>query len=466
LGVGGAAKVKDQPCHCCAIKSSDLLLVQDKDNCPWCQTLHGGTDRWDGWQCYHQSMLTEDNLPILEEKAKNLRSLLGISEAGKESELEELRKATKVDTKEDPRISSAASRNDKNSIHFDFASVEVSEEERDAYSSMLVLDLILRKLPFTGTISERQKRLREALVQEWTLKYLLSSLKHMGKRMDTCALLLIEAVPCILHLENRVGIKIFTMLLVEGLGNAKTGKILETETSEVSRIQKCFDIIQQFCNQRVWGTMECPAQWKCPREGAKQDQIGEVSIENTRTRLVIESLSGLIDLLVPDCERREYWKMSICNNYVPAMELLRQKDSFTDENIASFQKFIDLFYQEWVSLHGKAGVTNYIHMLSSSHISDYLKHWRNLYQHSQQGWESLNSMVKVYFFRRTQRGGKGRGNGKKSKLLPLARWLSRRQVWALGVQWEQIVSTVSDVLEDNMEMDEDDLLHYNVADDM
>lgn len=121
-----------------------------------------------------------------------------------------------------------------------------------------------------------------------------------------------------------------------------------------------------------------------------------------------------------------------------------------------------------MELHGKAGVTNYIHMLSSGHISDYLRHWRNLYRHSQQGWESLNSMVKVFFFRRTQRGGKGSGgNGKKSKLLPLARWLSRRTVWALGVDWDDIVEVVASVAaDDDGLVDDDDILKYNVLETM
>jgi hypothetical protein len=146
------------------------------------------------------------------------------------------------------------------------------------------------------------------------------------------------------------------------------------------------------------------------------------------------------------------------------MELLRQKHDFSDDAIMEFQTFVDMFYQSWVELHGKAGVTNYVHMLSSGHISEYLRHWRNLYQHSQQGWESLNSMVKVFFFRRTQRGGKGRGNGRKSKLLPLARWLSRRAIWALGIQWQDILDTVECVLRTTDEFDDDDLLNYNISD--
>jgi hypothetical protein len=463
LGVGGTAKIKEQPCHCCAIKSSDLLFVQEKNDCRWCCLLHeGDNERWRSWKCYHQGMVTENTLMELESKAKDLLASL---KSAIPSGIDELREKTNIDTTEDPRVPSGTSQMDKHSIHFNFKSLTVTTKERNEYSGMLFRDLVLRKLPITGTIEERQQRLRESLIREWTLCHLQASIKHANKRMETCALFLIEAVPCILHLENRVGIKIFTLLLTEGLGNAKKGSIFTSAgSSENTRVDEFFKVVQTYCNQTVWGTVDCPSQWKCPRDGPRNDQIGEVSIENTRTRIMIENLSGLVDVLVPDATRNRMWKWAINNNYVPAIELLRQKSEFTDDEIANFQRYVDLFFQDWVDLHGKAGVTNYVHMLASGHISEYLQHWRNLYRHSQQGWESLNSMIKVFFFRRTQRGGKGRGEGKKSKLLPIARWLSRRAVWALGIEWNDIKSVVEMlVMSETESIGDDDVLNYTVA---
>ena len=122
------------------------------------------------------------------------------------------------------------------------------------------------------------------------------------------------------------------------------------------------------------------------------------------------------------------------------IEISREKDDFTDKDIKGYYQYnIDKFYQDWVRLHGLAGVTNYIHMLSSGHFSDYLFKWRNLYAHSQQGWEHLNNLVKTFHYRRTGRGGAtNRGQGKKSKVLPIGRWLQRRMIWMLGTPWEEI----------------------------
>jgi len=79
-------------------------------------------------------------------------------------------------------------------------------------------------------------------------------------------------------------------------------------------------------------------------------------------------------------------------------------------------------------------MTNYIHMVGSGHIGDFLLRWRNLYRHSQQGWEALNDLIKTFVHRRTQRGGNmGSGAGaSNSMLLPIARWLQRRIFWILG----------------------------------
>jgi hypothetical protein len=96
-------------------------------------------------------------------------------------------------------------------------------------------------------------------------------------------------------------------------------------------------------------------------------------------------------------------------------------------------------------LHGLEGVSNYIHLLGSGHISVYLHEWKNLYRHSQQGWEALNKLIKTFYYRRTQRGGAAnQGKGRKSKLLPIARWLQRRAIWLAGYNEDSIKTFLDD----------------------
>lgn len=133
-----------------------------------------------------------------------------------------------------------------------------------------------------------------------------------------------------------------------------------------------------------------------------------------RTTKIVNHIERLVSLSVIDESRAALWTIAV-ENYRSAMDLLRQKEDFTNDGIAMFQKHADLFFQNWVKLHGNAGVTNYIHMMGSGHFAEYLYKWRNLYQYSQQGWEAMNSMIKTFFFRRTNHGGAAGNKGTSNK---------------------------------------------------
>ena len=96
---------------------------------------------------------------------------------------------------------------------------------------------------------------------------------------------------------------------------------------------------------------------------------------NDRTVKAIDSMEHLINFCIPNEEieprRKMLWEQCI-PKYRKAMLKLRQHAEFTDADIAEFQYDFDIFFQDWVELYGKNGLTNYIHLLSSGHISDYL----------------------------------------------------------------------------------------------
>jgi hypothetical protein len=119
---------------------------------------------------------------------------------------------------------------------------------------------------------------------------------------------------------------------------------------------------------------------------------------------MITGLDQLIDVSILNVDRCEQWK-AVLSTYRELIVVLHKKEDFTDEEIKSFQCMANLFFSTWVKLRGREGVTNYIHMLGSGHISFYLHRYRNLYRYSQQGWEALNSKVKSFYFCRTQHSG-------------------------------------------------------------
>jgi hypothetical protein len=185
----------------------------------------------------------------------------------------------------------------------------------------------------------------------------------------------------------------------------------------------------------------------CPYD-TQTKKITTICLDNIRTRKVINLLDWSIDVCIPaEGTGQDLWKATI-ELYCESMLLLLIRDDLTDEQIFDFQWKVDQFAQGWFKINkGDKGVTNYIHDLHAGHISDYLFHWRNLYTHSQQGWEALNFAVTKYWFRCTNRGG-GRGSG--SRLEPLAQWVQRCFVRMRGFEYEQILDAVKNGMEANL----------------
>eukprot|EP00978_Attheya_sp_CCMP212_P016287 scaffold42532_cov35-Attheya_sp.AAC.1 len=119
----------------------------------------------------------------------------------------------------------------------------------------------------------------------------------------------------------------------------------------------------------------------------------------------------------------------IVNNSILGMVESLSQWKVPMNDASKLQIEIGIICMDWMNLHGKDGITNYIHLMSASHMSDYMYEWWNLlYKHSQQGWEALNNLIKLFWFRRTGRGGAtGRGEGKKSKLASVAKWIKQEE---------------------------------------
>jgi hypothetical protein len=121
--------------------------------------------------------------------------------------------------------------------------------------------------------------------------------------------------------------------------------------------------------------------------------------------------------------------------YRMAMQILRKRSDYTDQDIKSFQDLIDSFFKKYLKETGVEGITNYIHMLASGHIKYYMELHRNLYKYSQQGWESLNSKFKQVYFRHTQRGGNYGCNteeNERTHLCSIMKAFQREVLWISG----------------------------------
>jgi hypothetical protein len=187
-------------------------------------------------------------------------------------------------------------------------------------------------------------------------------------------MLISQIIPCIVHLENRVGEKLITVLLA---------RASEAYQKRNTRGLQCFAAcIQEIVNTRILGTVYCPKQWKMHR-GEKNDTVLKVSLSNKKTRQFIENIGVLIDYVfdhLEEAEQRRIWHYLI-DQYCQAMDILLLRREYTDDEIEEFQSLIDDFFVAYVeeSGAGKEGITNYIHMLGSAHIKHYMKLHHNLF---------------------------------------------------------------------------------------
>lgn len=222
------------------------------------------------------------------------------------------------------------------------------------------------------------------------------------------------------------------MLLNEGLSNCREGLLYPEETTTNKRIEKYIAEAEEIINKTILGTDDDPCHYRIPYD-KETKALAPITMDNNRAREIVSNFSLLLDITVVNEPRKALWNIAI-ESYRRAMKLLRQKEDFTNERIEEVQKLMDLFFQNWVKLHGLEGVTNYIHMMGAGHLAEYLYKWRNLYRYSQQGWEAMNALIKTFFFRRTNHGGAAgnKGTSKKSRLVPIARWLQRRMMFLCG----------------------------------
>ncbi|KAI2490108.1 hypothetical protein MHU86_24479 [Fragilaria crotonensis] len=118
-------------------------------------------------------------------------------------------------------------------------------------------------------------------------------------------------------MENRNGIKLMTMAFIEGLSNAKKKCLYNDMKAEGKRVSRFISDIESLMNRAILGSEDDPCQWMCPYD-PKKKELGPITMDNVRTRRVIDSLDKVIDLCVIDEGRKTLWLRAL-NNYRIAM---------------------------------------------------------------------------------------------------------------------------------------------------
>ena len=94
---------------------------------------------------------------------------------------------------------------------------------------------------------------------EATIVKLNQEIAH-GDVRDGAYFLLMNTMPCVLHMENWNGIKLLTMIFIEGLSNAKKKLLYTDVNAEGLRVSQFVADVENIVHRSMIGSEDDPCQ--------------------------------------------------------------------------------------------------------------------------------------------------------------------------------------------------------------
>jgi hypothetical protein len=151
--------------------------------------------------------------------------------------------------------------------------------------------------------------LLEEVVLEDKLRRYLEKLQHCNA-LDACMIARLHKIPCILHCEIWVGIKLLTMFLMECFSNVQQGLIFFHIRSINDHISVFAGRIQTILNTEILGDEDGPTQWQLPMDGEGKN-VGIICLDDNQIRKMVNKLELLMNISFADKYRRIKYQYSI-----------------------------------------------------------------------------------------------------------------------------------------------------------
>jgi hypothetical protein len=150
----------------------------------------------------------------------------------------------------------------------------------------------------TGSMQVMQELLKESLTKQYALFEILVKLCHGTINKATAHYLVINALPCILHIDNQVGLKILSQLLRIRMDHVKANIVYVDVSSETDQIQTSLTQVEGKMSSAVIRTEERPIILRCPYDANKK-QVGMICVDNVQMRRLLKGLMELVNLCIP-----------------------------------------------------------------------------------------------------------------------------------------------------------------------
>ena len=228
LGRGGGMNNQLQyPCQCCAINDAHVVTPNAVHCNTWCkQYREDYPDEHHNWQCFHLPMLTKEKLKVMEEELEDLNLIISHFC----TDIDELHSKSVVSMGKDPRVPSGNEIHLIDNIHYDPSGR--GQQELVQHTRLVVKDLLLWKLPLNGNLIQKKDRLQKSLIKEYNFLELRNNLEQGTVGQEEALFILSDTLPCILHMETCVGLKLLTRILDIGLVRARAGEMYREELRE------------------------------------------------------------------------------------------------------------------------------------------------------------------------------------------------------------------------------------------
>jgi hypothetical protein len=140
----------------------------------------------------------------------------------------------------------------------------------------------------------------------------------------------VKWIPCSLHLEVRMGLKMSTMILVEGLNSYMV------KSEQVKFIGQ----IEKNVNEEIFGTSESLSSWYFQSAEADGEStllvMGDVRLPNTKVRRLIPNINKIIDDCIKD-KMRKSTAQDYLAQYHNALNIVTCPRKYTKLKLWTFQ---------------------------------------------------------------------------------------------------------------------------------
>ncbi len=117
-------------------------------------------------------------------------------------------------------------------------------------------------------------RLKQYLMVEQKLNMIVSAISRSEEGKETVMILILQAIPCVMHLENNVGKKLIMVFLAMGAERFHQEK-------GVRSLKQFARNVNHIVNTRILGTVSHPKKWKVPINDSS-DSVVKVSLSNKK----------------------------------------------------------------------------------------------------------------------------------------------------------------------------------------